>query len=196
MAVSGCWSGPGVPARLAPPVAVAYFTVAFIASSCCCSRCARPLVPRCDPAFEPVLRLEGRLAQCQLRRRPVRTALTAGVLYIAVTVGVGLGTTVINNVNDVRKWSRETFAGDFYVQAMMPDTANGSWPEFRRRSRTEMRRIPGVTNVDTIQVINGVDAAGHASVVVGRQFIDPGNLGLTCSMRTRPRCVKACWRAR
>ena len=44
---------------------------------------------------------KGRLAHRQVRRRPVRTALTAGVLYMAVAVGVGLGTTIINNVDDV-----------------------------------------------------------------------------------------------
>ena len=70
-----------------------------------------------------MLRLEGRLAYRQVRRRTIRTALTAGVLYIAVTVGIGLGTTVLNNVNDVRKWSDQTLAGDFYVRAMMPDAA-------------------------------------------------------------------------
>ena len=125
-----------------------------------------------------MLRLEGRLAHRQVGRCPVRTALTTGVLYIAVTVGVGLGTTVINNVNDVRTWSRQTLAGDFYVRAMMIDAATGGTIRVPAEIQEAIRRIPGVTNVDTIQIIHGVDAGGHNTVVVAREFSDPHNLGL------------------
>ena len=119
-------AGAGVRARLAPPSLSTYFTVAFIAAFVL-------LIPAVlDPfgravtwLLSPVLRLEGRLAHRELRRRTVRTTLTAGLLYIAVTVGVGLGTTVISNVNDVDKWSRETFVGDFNVRAMTPDPTTG-----------------------------------------------------------------------
>ena len=162
-----------------PPSLSTYFTVAFIAAFVLLIPAVfDPLGRAVARLLSPLLRSEGWLAHRQLRRRTVRTALTAGVLYIAATVGVGLGTTVINNVGDVRKWSRETFVGDFDVRAMMPDPANVVMARVPAEIHDEIRRIPGVTNVDSIQIMNGVDAAGQTAVVVARQFIDPGNLGL------------------
>jgi putative ABC transport system permease protein len=162
-----------------PPSLSIYFTVAFIAAFVLLIPLVLdPLARAVTWLMSPALRLEGRLAHRQVRRRPVRTALTVGVLYIAVTVGVGLGTTVINNVDDVRNWSRQTLAGDFYVRAMMPDTATGVTARVPAEIQDQIRRLPGVTNVDTIQIISGVDVAGHGAVVTAREFSDPGNLGL------------------
>ena len=156
-----------------------YFTVAFIAAVVLLiPPVLDPLARAVSWLLSPVLRLEGRLAYRQVRRRTIRTALTAGVLYIAVTVGIGLGTTVLNNVNDVRKWSDQTLAGDFYVRAMMPDAATAVTARVPAEMQMEIHRIPGVTNVDTIQIVKGVEAAGHAAVVVARHFSDPRNLGL------------------
>lgn len=156
-----------------------YFMVAFIAAVVLLiPTVLDPLSRAVTWVLSPVLRLEGRLAHRQVRRRPVRAALTAGVLYVAVTVGVGLGMTVINNVHDVRTWSRQTLAGDFYVRAMMIDAAAGVTIRVPAEIQEEIRHIPGVTNVDTIQIIHGVEAGGHKAVVVAREFSDPQNLGL------------------
>ena len=162
-----------------PPSLSIYFTVAFIAALVLLIPLVLgPLAGTVTWLLSPMLRWEGRLAHRQVLRRPVRTALTVGVLYIAVTVGVGLGTTVINNVNDVRKWSEQTLAGDFYVRAMMPNTATGVTARVPAEIQQEIFRIPGVANVDTIQIISGVNAAGHAAVVTARDFSDRRNLGL------------------
>jgi len=178
LAVSGAMEHASVRGWLLSSLSV-YFTVAFIAAVVLLIPLVLdPLARAVTWLLSPVLRLEGRLAHRQVRRRPIRTALTAGVLYIAVTVGVGLGTTIINNVNDVCKWSHQTLAGDFYVRAMMPDTATGVTTRVPTEIQEEIRHIPGVSNVDTIQIISGVDAAGHAAVVAARQFSDPHNLGL------------------
>jgi len=103
--------------------------------------------------------------------------LTAGVLYIAVTVGVGLGTTLINNIDEVRKWYKQTIVGDFYVRAMMPDasTATQTVPA---EIGDQIHKIPGVTDVDSIQYVTNVQAADHAIVIVARGFNDPSDLAL------------------
>ncbi len=76
-------------------------------------------------ALYPVLRVEGRIAQRQVLRRRVRTTLTIGLLYIAVSTAISLGTTILNCVEDIRTWQAKTFKGDFIVRAMMPDLATG-----------------------------------------------------------------------
>ena len=75
----------------------------------------------------PLLGYEGQLARRQVCRRPTRTGLTIGVLYMAMLTGIGLGTTIINNVNDVKRWYRQTLAGDFFVRA------NGKIPRYSSR---------------------------------------------------------------
>jgi putative ABC transport system permease protein len=178
VAVSGALQQASVRGWLSPSLSI-YFAVAFIAAFVLLIPLAIDPVGRTMTwLLSPVLRLEGRLAHRQLRRCPVRTTLTAGVLYIAAAMGVGLGTTVINNVDDVRTWSRQTLAGDFYVRVMMPDTATGVTARVPAEIQEEIRRIPGITNVDTIQIIKDVKAADRAAVVVAREFCDPRNLGL------------------
>jgi putative ABC transport system permease protein len=127
--------------------------------------------------LSPLLRLEGRLAHRQVRRRPLRTALTAGVLYIAVTVGVGLGTTLINNIGEVRRWYNQTIVGDYYVRAMMPD-ASTETQTVPAEIGERIRKIPGVMYVDSIQYVTNVQAGDHAVVVVAREFNDPSDLAL------------------
>ena len=66
--------------------------------------------------LRPLLGLEGRLAQRQVLRRRTRTTLTIGVLYIAISSGIALGTTLINSVEDLRGWLNDTFQGDFTIR--------------------------------------------------------------------------------
>ena len=175
-----------------------YFTVAFVAAI------VLLIPPVLDPLagvvtwlLSPVLRLEGRLAYRQVCRRPLRTALTAGVLYIAVTIGVGLGTTVINNVNDVRKWSAQTLAGDFYVRAMMTDTAHrGHGTNSGRYSggdTSHSRRHQCGHDSDHRRSRCGGPRRGRRRPPVQRS---PQLRASTCLRPTRPRCVKTCWQAR
>ena len=98
-----------------------------------------------------------RLARRQLRRRPVRNSLTIGVVYIALAMGIGLGTTIRNNVDNVRLWYRRTLVGDFFLRASFVDTAAGQAVELPLSLGDDIRRIPGVTNVDTMRYF-------HASV--------------------------------
>ncbi len=163
---------------LVPPTLAIYATVVFMgAFVLLIPWLVGPLAGVVAWLLSPLLRLEGRLAHRQVRRRPVRTALTAGVLFIAVTVGVGLGTTLINNIDEVRKWYKQTIVGDFYVRAMMPDasTATQTVPA---EIGDQIHKIPGITDVDSIQYVTNVQSADHAIVIVARGFNDPSDLAL------------------
>jgi putative ABC transport system permease protein len=68
------------------------------------------------------LGLEYRLALGQIRGRPGRTNLTAGVLFLSVAVAVGFGHQVGATLRDLRQWYRHTVVADFLVRSCLPDT--------------------------------------------------------------------------
>ena len=170
--VLGCIKGV-VPIALAVPSGVASMALVVLVIPAIVDPLAR-IVAR---GLQPILRLEGRLAHRQLLRRPVRTALTIGVLFIAVGTGVGLGTTIINNVEGVRDWQRRTVVADFVIRAMFPDPATGQAAEVPLQVGSEIRQIPGVVNVDTFRLLNA-RALGHQIVVIAMEFTDPKTLPL------------------
>jgi putative ABC transport system permease protein len=135
-------------------------------------------------ALFPFLRVEGRIAERQILRRRVRTTLTVGLLYIAVSTAISLGTTILNCVEDIRTWQAKTFKGDFIIRSMTPDLATGMTPPMPAALGRELRAIDGVANVDSIST---VDASMHVSdlpsgkqpvKVFVRDFTDQGSLPL------------------
>ena len=105
-------------------------------------------------ALYPVLRVEGRIAERQILRRRVRTTLTIGLLYIAVSTAISLGTTILNCVEDIRTWQAKTFTGDFIIRSMTPDLATGTMPPMPESFGRELRAIDGVANVDSISLVD------------------------------------------
>ena len=119
--------------------------------------------------FRPFLGLEGRLAQRQVIRRRTRTTLTIGVLYIAIAGGIALGTTLINNVQDLRGWLNETFQGDFVIRPPSGDLGSGRGITLPDSLAAELRAIPGVENVDTLRSVDARVKDVPVKVVV-REF--------------------------
>ena len=104
--------------------------------------------------LRPILKIEGELAQRQLLRRRVRTTLTTGVLFVAITTGIGLGTTIVNNVDDVGHWFERTVLGDFFIRATMPDMASGLSAEVPENLSGEILSIPGVVGVSSARIVS------------------------------------------
>lgn len=77
------------------------------------------LVPLLAKLFVRIFRgpalLATELACDSLMRRQTRTALTAGVLVVAMSSSIGLGHALSNNIDEVRRWYARTMAGDFIV---------------------------------------------------------------------------------
>ncbi len=118
----------------------------------------------------PILRFEGQLARRQVLRRRARTTLTVGVLYVAVSSGIGLGTTIINNVNDVRKWHAQTIVGDFFLRVMFSDQATNKAAYMAESLGDEIRTIPGVSSVDSVRLLPGTSVEGMMATVLVRGF--------------------------
>jgi putative ABC transport system permease protein len=136
-------------------------------------------------ALHPLLHFEGELARRQVLRRRARTTLTVGILYVAVSSGIGLGTTMTNVVDDVRRWHAQTFYGDFVIQAT--ENAKKGGADLPESMGDELRRaIPGIANIDTLTPIRDVTVSvGKATgveneevTVVVRGFTGAGSLHL------------------
>jgi len=150
--VTGCLLGASVLGFL--PIKMAIFSgVVFTASFVLLIPAVLgPMTRLASFVLHPILGVEGELARRQVLRRRARTTLTIGVLYIAVSSGIGLGTTIINNVADVRKWHAQTFVGDFFLRAMFSDQTTGNIAHMPESLLDEIQAIPGVTGVDTVWI--------------------------------------------
>ena len=128
--------GGWLPVALAIPVGVV-FMVAFIPLALIL---LGPLVRLAAIPARRFLGVEGALACRQLLRRRSRTGLTLGVLVLAISTGMGLGTTITNNIDDVRAWMRRTHAGDFFVRVMMGSAGEDRAAEMPEELGAEIRR--------------------------------------------------------
>ena len=123
-----------------------------------------PLVRAIALSLSPILRAEGGVAQRQVLRRRARTTLTVGVLYLAVSTGIGLGTAITDNVEDVRTWFRRTTVGDFFLSATTPDPETGMTARMPEELGGEVGKIPGVASVHRVRFVSA--RAGDQPVVV------------------------------
>jgi putative ABC transport system permease protein len=127
--------------------------------------------------IRPAAGIEADLARRQLARRRLRSGLTIGVLYVAVATGIGLGSTIVNNVQDVHDWYRRTMVGDFFVRAMFSSTTTGEAVAMPASFAADIRLLPGVASVDTLRFISG-RADDHPVVIVVRDYRDSDFLPL------------------
>ena len=162
----------------------------------------RPLATLVAWLLRPLGPPQIRLAQRQVVRRPVRNALTIGVVYVAMSIGIGLGSIITTTVGDVHTWYRQTLQGDFFLRTAYPNTTTGESVLVPDALEDEVRRIPGVTSVDTVRFFNT-----HVVAVVpplvwtagGRRVAQSSPIPSrpSCSIGpTRARSAAACWTAR
>jgi putative ABC transport system permease protein len=132
----------------------------------------------------PILRVEGQIAHRQILRRRARTTLTIGILYIAVSTAVSLGSNILDNVQDIHTWMTKTLKGDFFVRALTQDLATGMSPKMPESLVNDIHAIDGVANIDSVRYITGsvrlddVEGGKQQVVVLVRDFTDRGNLPL------------------
>ena len=115
-------------------------------------------------------RIEGALAVSQIVRQPVRTALTAGVLVVAVSNGIGLGHAIRDSVDDVLGWYAKMLKADWVLtQAGALSVSRQDRGAASRAMQEEVARLDGVADVEGIGVATG-RIAGQACVVVARDL--------------------------
>jgi len=117
-------------------------------------------------------RIERMLAVEQIIRQPIRTALTTGVLVMAVSNGIGLGHAIRDNVDDVLGWYARLMRADWVL--MHAGIAGGGLsgrPPAAGGVEEEVRALAGVKRVEGVGVATG-RVAGGACVVVARDVLD------------------------
>lgn len=108
-------------------------------------------------------RVEGRLAREQILRHPLRTALTTGVLVVAVSNGVGLGHAIRDNVDDMLAWYARSMQADWVL------VRAGDAVVATEEAVARLQAISGVARVEAIAFAAG-QIAGSPCVVVGRDL--------------------------
>jgi putative ABC transport system permease protein len=136
-----------------------------------------PLSKLVSRVLSPLLGMEGVLAQRQILRRRTRTALTVGVLFVAIATGIGMGNAVIDNINDVQDWYRRTIVGDYFVRAMIPDMSTGAAADLPDGIGDKIRAIPGIKSLETVRFVK-TEASGHDVIVIVREFVDDDRVNL------------------
>jgi putative ABC transport system permease protein len=124
-----------------------------------------------EHALSAVLGVERRLGRRQLLRHRGRTSLTVGVLFVTLSLGIGLANSIVDNVADVKHWYQQVLVGDFFVRAMMPEMATGTAADVPEGLGKQIAAIRGVTDVDPVRFVSA-EAAGQRVIVVVRQFDD------------------------
>ncbi len=121
--------------------------------------------------ISPFLGVEALLAHRQLLRHRSRTSLTTGVLFIAISTGLGLACTIIDNVRDVDLWCSRALIGDFFVRASMPDLSTGKSADLPDDVGQELMKIPGIRSLDSLRFVNA-RSGDNSIIVVIRDFSD------------------------
>ena len=116
---------------------------------------ALPAITRAVAALFPQwMRVEGKIASRQLLIHRSRTTLTVGVVFIAASAAIGLASTVLDNVQDVKNWYEKTLIADFFVRATMPDMATGLAADLPDGLDQELLAVDGVEGIDAIRLIS------------------------------------------
>lgn len=119
----------------------------------------------------PAMRVEGRIASRQLLIHRSRSTLTVGVVFIAASAAIGLASTVLDNLQDIKNWYRTTLVADFYIRAAMPDMATGLAADLPDGLGKEILSVDGVLGIDAVRLIEAKTADQNAILVV-RNFDD------------------------
>ncbi|HEY2761327.1 MAG TPA: FtsX-like permease family protein, partial [Pirellulales bacterium] len=131
-----------------------------------------PLSNAVSGLLRPFFRVENRLARLQLLRHRSRTTLTVGVVFIAVSTGIGLANSVIDNVSNVQNWYHKAFVADFFVRAMAPDMSSGLLADLPETVGGEIKKVPGITSIDAARFVSA-KAAGQQVILIARDYSDP-----------------------
>ncbi len=118
--------------------------------------------------LRPIMGVESSLAYRQLLRHRNRTAMTASVLFIAISSGIGLGITIMDNVRNVDVWCRQALVGDFFVSAAMPDMSTGRSPDVPDDLEERIGSMPGVAKVTPLRFLSARSGENSVIVVIQR----------------------------
>jgi putative ABC transport system permease protein len=122
-------------------------------SALCFAALATPILRRLASCLNGLLGISGRIAFCQLLRRPTRTGLTSGALFIAVAAAVGFGHWLVNTLADLDRWYQHAIIADFLVRGSVPDSSFLLTAPLPERLESEIAAMADVERVDKVAFI-------------------------------------------
>jgi putative ABC transport system permease protein len=160
--------------RLPPQTAIPAGLLMLVAFIAVIPAAVMPVVRSASWLLAPWFKMEGRLGGDQLLARTTRTALTVGVLVVALSAGLGLGTAILNNVDDVRAWHRRALSGDVFLTD--PAAADDTLADQDRRDiGAEVARLADVEHVVEMRLLPA-RLDGLSALCIVRDF--PGHVAL------------------
>ncbi len=115
------------------------------------------------------LKTEGMLARRQILRHRGRSSLTIGIVFIAMGTGLGMASTILDNIGNVEGWYSRSIVGDFFVRAAMPDMNSGQSADMPVGLSEKVAAMPGVALVDSLRFVRARSNESSVIVVV-RKF--------------------------
>jgi len=131
---SGAWIAPGMVLLMVGAILLFPLLVKPL------SRCVAFLLA-------PLARESATISFRQLGRHRVRTSLTAGVYFVAVTVSVAMGLSLQDNLRDIEQWRDRVLGWDHFLRAAMPDLAMLGPVTLPEGLAEEVSAIEGVEDV-------------------------------------------------
>jgi len=113
---------------------------------------------------------EGMLAGRQILRHRGRSALTIGIIFVAMGTGLGMASTILDHMRNVENWYSRAIIGDFFVRAAMPDMNSGEAADMPMGLTEKVIAMPGVASVDTLRFVRARSNETSVIVVV-RKFV-------------------------
>jgi len=110
------------------------------------------------------LKTEVMLARRQILRHRSRSSLTIGIVFIAMGTGLGMASTILDNIGNVEDWYTRSIVGDFFIRAAMPDMNSGQSADMPYGLAEKVQAMPGVALVDTLRFVRA--RSNESSVVV------------------------------
>lgn len=125
----------------------------------------------------------------QLLRRGTRTALTVGVLVVAVANSVGMGNAIQSNVADVRTWIAQTLSGDYLLAREQEPSSEIGYDPDEDPLRKQLLEMPEIKRVSLVHFIQ-VKADGLPAYCQAREIPTDGVLPLKLTGGGEPEAVR------
>ena len=129
----------------------------------------RDLTRMVEKSFSFFFKTEGLLARRQILRHRGRSSLTIGIIFIAMGGGLGLASTILDNVRNIEGWYSRAVKGDFFVRAAMPDMNSGQAADMPDGLTEKVTAMQGVELVDSLRFVRARSNENSVIVVV-RKF--------------------------
>lgn len=129
-----------------------------------------PLTRVAAAILRPFLGAEADLAFRQLSRQRTRTALTAGVLLVAIVFAIGFGQSLMNQMRHLNDWFDQIIKAHYFIRGTWPDpTVNVTTAAISEALIPEVAAIDGVARADYVNFIPA-QIGGRPAVIIACSF--------------------------